>query len=87
MNGAISYLRLHCSPIVSLILFFLFSGAHWGEIEERERQERGEIKNYWKIIKKHYLNEMVKKNRSFDIGCMVKWCVICYKYRFWKGKC
>ena len=29
--------------------------------KERDRGERGKIKNYWKIIKKHYLNEMVKK--------------------------
>ena len=53
---------------------------------ERQRRER-KIKNYWKIIKKHYLNEIEKKNRSFDIGCIVKWCVICYKNRFWEGKC
>ena len=29
MNSAISYLRLHCPPIVNRILFFLFSGAHF----------------------------------------------------------
>ena len=50
---------------------------------ERERQgERG------KIIKKQYLNEVVKKkNRSFYIGCIVKWCVKCYKIGFWDAKC
>ena len=30
---------------------------------ERDKGERGKIKNYWKIIKKHYLNEMVKKKK------------------------
>ena len=30
---------------------------------------------------------MGKKNRSFDIGSIVKWYVIYYKYRFWEGKC
>ena len=50
-------------------------------------RERGKIKNYWKIIKKHYLNEIVKKNINFDIGCIVEWCVICYKIGFWDAKC
>ena len=44
--------------------------------KERDKGERA------KIIKKHYLNEMVKKKKSFDIGCIVKWCVICYKIGF-----
>ena len=32
----------------------------WVE-KESDRGERGKIKNYWKIIKKQYLNEVVKK--------------------------
>lgn len=29
----------------------------------------------------------VKKNRSFDVRDIVKWCVICYKVGFWDAKC
>ena len=32
-----------------------------GIVRKRETEARGKIKNYWKIIKKQYLNEMVKK--------------------------
>ena len=41
-----------------------------------------------KIIKKKYLNEVLKKkSRSFDVRDVVKWCVICYKVGFWDAKC
>ena len=40
-----------------------------------------------KKIKKEYLNEVVKKNRSFDVGYIVKWCVKCYKVGFLDAKC
>ena len=56
---------------------------------ETEKRDRGERKNK-KLLKNN--KETIfkwngKKNKNFDIGCMVKWCVICYKYRFWEGKC
>ena len=28
-----------------------------------------------------------KKNRSFDVSCIVKWCVKCYKVGFLDTKC
>ena len=34
------------------------------------------------MIKKEYLNEVLKKNRSFDGRDVVKWHVICYKNGF-----
>ena len=37
-------------------------------------------------MNKKYLNKMVKKKRSFDVGCIVKWCVKCYKVGFLDGK-
>ena len=44
-------------------------------LRKKETEERG------KIIKKQYLNEMVKKIEVL-ICCIVKWCVICYKIGF-----
>ena len=38
------------------------------------------------MIKKEYLNLVLKKNRSFDARDIVKWCVIYYKIGFWDGK-
>ena len=52
---------------------------------ERERHRGRERKNkkcLKKIINKEYLNEVVKKNRNFDIRCIVKWRVKCYKIGF-----
>ena len=41
-----------------------------------------------KIIKKKYLNEVLKKkSRSCDVRDIVNWCVICYKVGFWDAKC
>ena len=70
----INILALHLAPQTEI----------FGSVPEqrRERQEREEIKNYLKIIKKYYLNEMVKKNISFNIYDIVKWYVICYKIGF-----
>ena len=78
LNGIIFVIDEQCNLIFETALFtnckpyiiFLFSGTHWGEIEGRERQKRGEIKNYWKIIKKHYLNEMVKKIEVLILGVL-----------------
>ena len=36
---------------------------------------------------KKKLNEVVKKNRSFDVKCIVKWRVKCYKMAFLVAKC
>ena len=44
-------------------------------LRKKETEERG------KIIKKQYLNEMVKKIEVLTC-CIVKWCVICYKIGF-----
>ena len=44
-------------------------------LRKKETEERG------KIIKKQYLNEMVKKIEVL-ICCIVKWFVICYKIGF-----
>ena len=58
----------------------------WEREKEKGRErERGRIKNN---DKKGYLNEMVKKKkRSFDVECIVKWCVKCYKVTFLVAKC
>lgn len=53
---------------------------------EREREteaERGRIKNN----KERIFKWSGKKNRSFDVGCIVKWCVKCYKVSFLNAKC
>ena len=47
-----------------------------------ERETEGE----WEIIKKEYLN-VVLKNKSLDVRDIVKWCIIYYKVGFWDGKC
>ena len=52
---------------------------------QREREE--ELKMNKKIMKKEYLNEMVKKNRKFNVRCIVKWRVKCYKIDFLDVKC
>ena len=58
---------------------------NWVE-KEREREER-ERKKWIKNNKERIFKWSVKKNRSFDIRDIVKWCVICYKIGFWDGKC
>ena len=48
LNGIIFAIDEHCKLIFEIALFiycklyiiFLFNGAHWGEIEERETRER-----------------------------------------------
>ena len=50
--------------------------------KERDRGERRKIKKLLKNNKETLLKRNGKKNRKFDIGCIVKWCVICYKDRF-----
>ena len=70
----INILALHLAPQTEI------SGSALEQ--RRERQEREEIKNYLQIIKKYYLNEMVKKNISFNIYDIIKWYVICYKIGF-----
>ena len=52
---------------------------------QREREE--ELKMNKKIMKKEYLNEVVKKNRKFNVRCIVKWRVKCYKIDFVDVKC
>ena len=55
---------------------------------ERERlgeRERGRIKNNKERMFKWRVKK--KKNRSFDLRDIVKWCVICYKIGFWDAKC
>ena len=34
------------------------------------------------MIKKEFLNEVLKKLEVFDIKKIVKWCIICYKIGF-----
>ena len=59
-----------------------------------ERQWERETEGEWEIIIKNEYNKerifklsVKKKNRSFDVRDIVKWCVICYKVGFWDGKC
>ena len=53
------------------------------ETQRRESQKkRGKIKKKKKMIKKEYLNEVLKKNRIFYGRDVVKWCTICYKIGF-----
>ena len=69
---------------------FLVGGWYCGAgggMRKRETEEREENKKLLKINKETFFKWNGKKYRSFDIGCIVKWCVICYKNRFWKGKC
>ena len=58
----------------------------WVE-KERDRgekdKERGRIKN----DKERIFKWSVKKNRSFDVMYIVKWCVIYYKVGFLDAKC
>ena len=56
-----------------------------GLTEERETEER-RIKKLLKNNKGTLFKWNGKKNRSFDIGGIIKWCVICYKIRFWDAK-
>ena len=74
-------MRLHCSPIVNRILFFYSVGFHWGEIEERETGDRRN-KKLLKNNKETLFKWNGKKNRNFDIGGIIKWCVIYYKIEF-----
>ena len=54
--------------------------------KERDKWEREE-KKWIKNNKERIFKWSVKKNRSFDIRDIIKWCVICYKIGFWDGKC
>ena len=38
-------------------------------------------------MNKKKLNEVVKKNISFDVWCIIKWCVKCCKVAFLVAKC
>ena len=72
----------NCKPYI----IFLFSETHWGEIEERETEEKRNkklLKNNKEILFKW---NGKKKNKSFDTGDIVKWCVIYYKIGFWNAK-
>ena len=44
------------------------------EIKE-ERVRMKEIKKELKMIKKDFLNEVLRKNRITDVGRVIKWCV------------
>ena len=77
-------------------------GAHVWEQKIREREklldllgweresDRGRERKNKKCIKNN--KEKIfkwsgKKNRSFDVGCIIKWCVKCYKIGFLDAKC
>ena len=53
-----------------------------GERDRRERKNKKLSKNNKETLFKWN----GKKNRSFDIGDIIKWCVICYKIGFWDAK-
>ena len=57
------------------------------DTEERESEKERKNKKEKKMIKKEYLNEVLKKNRIFYGRDVIKWCTICYKIGFWDGKC
>ena len=52
-----------------------------GREDEKNKNKKGIKNNKEKIFK-----WSCKKNRSFDIECIIKWDVKCYKVSFWVVK-
>ena len=58
----------------------------WVE-QERDRGERDRERGRIKNNKERIFKWSVKKNKSFDVGYIVKWRVICYKVGFLDANC
>ena len=68
-----------------VVFFFLSIVAYargWGR-ERKRKREREIVKNN---NKKEYLNKLGKKNRVWDVRCIIKWYSINDKVTFWDGK-